>query len=43
MMPKIGKGNLSGVFYTTGHGHLGWTLSSLTSELIADQILKKDN
>ena len=43
MMPKIGKGKLSGVFYNTGHGHLGWTLSSLTSEIIATQILRIDN
>ena len=39
MMPKIGKGTFPGVFYNTGHGHLGWTLSSLSSEIIADQIL----
>jgi len=26
------------VFYNTGHGHLGWTLSAATAEMIADVI-----
>ncbi len=43
MMPKVGKGKLKGIFYNTGHGHLGWTLGVLTSQLIADEILKSDN
>jgi D-amino-acid dehydrogenase len=32
MLPKVGKGRLPGVFYNTGHGHLGWTLSAATAE-----------
>ncbi len=36
MMPRIGKGRKSRVFYNTGHGHLGWTLSAITAEMIAD-------
>jgi D-amino-acid dehydrogenase len=24
------------VFYNTGHGHLGWTLSALTADMVAD-------
>ena len=27
MLPRVGKGKRPGVFYNTGHGHLGWTLS----------------
>ncbi|TKT82424.1 D-amino acid dehydrogenase [Aquamicrobium sp. LC103] len=38
MMPRVGKGRRPGVFYNTGHGHLGWTLSAATAELVADQI-----
>ena len=34
MMPRIGSGSQSGVFYNTGHGHLGWTLSPVTAEMI---------
>ena len=36
MMPKIGPGSKPGVFYNTGHGHLGWTLSAATAEATAD-------
>jgi D-amino-acid dehydrogenase len=36
MMPRIGRGKSSNVFYNTGHGHLGWTLSAVTAEMIAD-------
>ena len=43
MMPRIGRGKLPGIFYNTGHGHLGWTLSAFSSLLIADLILKSDN
>lgn len=39
MMPKVGRGRLAGVFYNTGHGHLGWTLSAATAELVADEIV----
>jgi D-amino-acid dehydrogenase len=38
MLPKVGKGRLPGVFYNTGHGHLGWTLSAATAEGVADVI-----
>ncbi len=34
MMPRIGSGSQPGVFYNTGHGHLGWTLSPVTAEMI---------
>ncbi len=39
MMPRIGKGSKTGVFYNTGHGHLGWTLSPVTAEMIGDVVV----
>jgi len=39
MMPRVGAGKSAGVFYNTGHGHLGWTLSAATAELVADEVL----
>ncbi|SLN11700.1 D-amino acid dehydrogenase [Pseudooctadecabacter jejudonensis] len=39
MMPRVGAGKQPGVFYNTGHGHLGWTLSAATAELVADDVL----
>ena len=38
MLPKVGRGRRPGVFYNTGHGHLGWTLSGATAELVAESI-----
>lgn len=38
MMPKVGPGQQASVFYNTGHGHLGWTLSAAMAEWVADQI-----
>lgn len=35
MMPKVGKGRQPGIFYNTGHGHLGWTLSAATAQIVA--------
>ena len=35
MLPKVGSGKRRGVFYNTGHGHLGWTLSAATAHSIA--------
>lgn len=40
MMPKIGKGRAPGVFYNTGHGHLGWTLSAATAAMLADAMVQ---
>ncbi|NND91062.1 MAG: D-amino acid dehydrogenase, partial [Granulosicoccus sp.] len=40
MMPKVGAGRQPGVFYNTGHGHLGWTLCAATSEIVGDVIEK---
>ena len=38
LMPRVGAGRRPGVFYNTGHGHLGWTMSAATAELIAGQV-----
>ncbi|WP_299618060.1 D-amino acid dehydrogenase [uncultured Tateyamaria sp.] len=38
MMPRVGPGSKPGVYYNTGHGHLGWTLSAGTAQLTADVI-----
>ncbi len=38
MMPRIGPGARPGVFYNTGHGHLGWTLAAITAEQAADAV-----
>jgi D-amino-acid dehydrogenase len=39
MLPRVGAGSRPGIFYNTGHGHLGWTLSAATAELIAAKIV----
>ncbi|MEI9412875.1 D-amino acid dehydrogenase [Mesorhizobium salmacidum] len=38
MMPRVGKGCARGVFYNTGHGHLGWTLSAATSAVLVQAV-----
>jgi D-amino-acid dehydrogenase len=38
MMPRVGRGMRERVFYNTGHGHLGWTLSAVTAEMVADSV-----
>lgn len=38
MLPRVGPGKRAGIFYNTGHGHLGWTLSAATAQIVADQI-----
>ncbi|PLZ03548.1 D-amino acid dehydrogenase [Burkholderia sp. WAC0059] len=38
MLPKVGRGRRRGIFYNTGHGHLGWTLSAATAEAVADAV-----
>ncbi|WP_312531288.1 D-amino acid dehydrogenase [Paracoccus sp. (in: a-proteobacteria)] len=39
MMPKVGPGRRENVFYNTGHGHLGWTLSAATAELVTQSVM----
>ncbi|MBM7487785.1 glycine/D-amino acid oxidase-like deaminating enzyme [Bradyrhizobium sp. USDA 3686] len=43
MMPKVGRGKRPNIFYNTGHGHLGWTLSPVTAEMVADVIMTKED
>ena len=43
MMPRVGRGSRSNVFYNTGHGHLGWTLSAVTAEMVTEIILAKQD
>ncbi|MFQ8431396.1 D-amino acid dehydrogenase [Amaricoccus sp. W119] len=38
MLPRVGRGKAKGVFYNTGHGHLGWTLSAATARLVAESV-----
>ena len=38
MMPRMGPGRHERVFYNTGHGHLGWTLSGATAQIVADAV-----
>jgi D-amino-acid dehydrogenase len=38
MLPRVGAGVSPRVFYNTGHGHLGWTLSAATASLVADTV-----
>jgi len=38
MMPRVGAGSKPGVFYNTGHGHLGWTLCAATAEILAEKV-----
>ncbi len=38
MMPRVGRGKQPNVFYNTGHGHLGWTLSAGTADMLANVV-----
>lgn len=39
MLPRVGPSRRSKrVFFNTGHGHLGWTLSCATADLVAAQM-----
>ena len=38
MLPRVGPGSRPGIFYNTGHGHLGWTLSAATAQLAANAV-----
>ena len=43
MMPRVMKGRNPRVFYNTGHGHLGWTLSAATADAIGALATQRDN
>ena len=38
MLPRVGPCRLPNVFYNTGHGHLGWTLSAITAHQLAGHV-----
>jgi len=38
MLPRVSRGRLPNVFYNTGHGHLGWTLSAATADVVASSV-----
>ena len=38
MLPRVGAAKHPRVFFNTGHGHLGWTLSAATAEIVAGHI-----
>lgn len=38
MLPRVGTGKRANVFYNTGHGHLGWTLSAITAHQLAGHV-----
>ncbi len=38
MLPRVGAGRNANVFYNTGHGHLGWTLSAITAHQLAGHV-----
>lgn len=38
MLPIVKRSYVDGVYYHTGHGHLGWTLSPATANMLVDLI-----
>ncbi|PUE28955.1 D-amino acid dehydrogenase [Limnohabitans sp. Jir72] len=38
MLPRVGRGSKANVFYNTGHGHLGWTLSAVTADMVGNVV-----
>ena len=43
MMPITSESKIRGIFYHTGHGHLGWTLSAQTAKIVVDKLDSKTN
>ncbi len=41
MLPVVQRGKRERVFYNTGHGHLGWTLSAATAVMIAQEVCRE--
>lgn len=41
MLPRVGAGRQSRVYYNTGHGHLGWTLSGATAAAVAQMMSER--
>jgi D-amino-acid dehydrogenase len=38
MLPVVRRSKVDNIWYNTGHGHLGWTLSPATAEMITEMI-----
>lgn len=38
MMPRVGGAGMPGLYFNTGHGHLGWTLSAATARMLATEM-----
>lgn len=43
MMPRVMQGKNPRVFYNTGHGHLGWTLSAATADAVSALATARSN
>ena len=44
MMPIVKRSKRNDIiYYNTGHGHLGWTLSAYTAQKIAEQITESSD
>ncbi|MCP4998925.1 MAG: D-amino acid dehydrogenase [Hyphomicrobiales bacterium] len=43
MIPHVGRGKNPRVFYNTGHGHLGWTLSAATADAVSALVAASSN
>ncbi len=43
MMPRVMRGRNPHVFYNTGHGHLGWTLSAATADAVGALVEARRN
>jgi D-amino-acid dehydrogenase len=43
MLPRVARGRNPRVFYNTGHGHLGWTLSAATAEAVGALVTARAN
>ena len=44
MMPIVKRSKRNdNIYYNTGHGHLGWTLSAFTARKIAEQITESSD
>jgi len=43
MLPRVMQGRNPRVFYNTGHGHLGWTLSAATADAVASLATARRN
>lgn len=41
MLPRVGRGRNPAVFYNTGHGHLGWTLSAATADMVSEMAISE--